>query len=49
MYISDLRTNLYYNKKAKRYLDKINLKNYSTHEVRDAIEYIYSIDLDDID
>ena len=40
-YISDLKTEQY-NKRAKLILEKIDIRNFSMNQIRDAIEYIYS-------
>ena len=40
-YISDLHTKQY-NKRAKLILEKIDIRNYSLNQIRDAIEYVYS-------
>lgn len=40
-YISDLHTEQY-NEYAKMILDKIDIRNFSLNQIRDAIEYIYS-------
>ena len=45
MYISDLRLQEFDNKKAKYYLAKINLEEYSFEEIKDAIQYIYGTDI----
>ena len=41
--------NSYYNKKAKYYLENLDFKNYSSHEIRDAIKYIYDVDFDNVE
>lgn len=39
--MSDLQTHPY-NNRAKLILDKLDLREYSLHQIRDAVEYIYS-------
>jgi hypothetical protein len=39
-YISDLQTEKY-NKRAKLILEKIDIRNFSLNQIRDAIEYVY--------
>lgn len=39
-YISDLHTEQY-NEYAKLILEKIDIRNFSLNQIRDAIEYIY--------
>lgn len=41
-YISDLHTEQY-NEHAKLILEKIDIRNFSLNQIRDAIEYIYSL------
>ena len=40
-YISDLHTGQY-NERAKLILEKIDIRNFSLNQIRDAIEYVYS-------
>jgi hypothetical protein len=40
-YISDLRTNPFFNKEARYNLWHINLFEYSIDEIVDAIDYLY--------
>ena len=40
-YISDLHTGQY-NERAKLILEKIDIRNFSLNQIRDAIEYVYN-------